>query len=76
MRGNNAAKTLNEKTGNSALILYKTNGQCAVLNAYYAPFPLSSETLITLIFTAHLVGGANVVCVVSLLINRTIHTTL
>ena len=37
-----APKTLNEKTGNSALILYKTNGQRAVLSAYYAPFPLST----------------------------------
>ena len=35
-------KTLNEKTGNCALILYKTNGKRAVLNAYYAPFPLST----------------------------------
>ena len=37
-----STKTLNEKTGNSALILYKTNGQRAVLCAYYAPFPLST----------------------------------
>ena len=36
------SKTLNEKTGNCALILYKTNGKRAVLNAYYAPFPLST----------------------------------
>ena len=36
------AKTLNEKTGNCTLILYKTNGQRAVLSAYYAPFPLST----------------------------------
>ena len=35
-------KTLNEKTGNCTLILYKTNGQRAVLSAYYAPFPLST----------------------------------
>ena len=68
-------KTLNEKTGNFALILYKTNGQHAVLSAYYAPFPLSPEILITLIFTANLVGGANVVFV-SLFINRAIRTTL
>ena len=71
-----APKTLKEKTGNCALILYKTNGQRAVFIVYYAPFPLSTETLITLIFTANLVGGANVVCFVSLLINRAIHTTL
>ena len=37
------AKTLNEKTGNSALTLYKVNEQRAVLNAYYAPFPLSTS---------------------------------
>ena len=42
------------------LILYKTNGQCTVLNAYYAPFPLSPETLIYFDLTVNLVGGANV----------------
>ena len=35
-------RRLNEKTGNCTLILYKTNGQRAVLNVYYAPFPLST----------------------------------
>ena len=34
----------------------ETNGHRAVLNAYYAPFPLSPETLITLISTANLVA--------------------
>ena len=69
-------KTLNEKTGNCTLILYKTYGQRAVLNAYYAPFPLSPETLIYFDLTINLVGGANVVCFVSLLIYKAIHTTL
>ena len=71
-----SAKTLNKKTGNCALILYKTNGQRVVLNAYYAPFPLSTETLIYFDLTVNLVGGVNVVCFVSLLINIAIHTTL
>ena len=35
-------RRLNKKAGNCTLILYKTNGQRAVLNAYYAPFPLST----------------------------------
>ena len=43
------SKTLNEKTGNCTLILCKRNGHRAVLNAYYAPFPLS--TWDALIFT-------------------------
>ena len=67
-------RSLNEKTGNCTLILYKTNGQHAVLNAYYAPFPLF--TWDAYYFTVNLVGGANVVWFVSLLIHRAIHTSL
>ena len=39
-------RRLNEKTGNCMLILYKTNGQRAVLNAYTHPFYCPPETLI------------------------------
>ena len=36
----------NLKTGNCRLILYKTNRQCTILNAYYAPFPKNSTSII------------------------------
>ena len=40
------------------------------------PFHCPPETLIYFDLTVNLVGGANVVCFVSLLINIAIHTTL
>ena len=55
------AKTLNEKTGNCTLILYKTNGQRAVLNAYYAPFPLSTWDAY-LLWSYHQFGGQSQCC--------------
>ena len=64
---------LNEKTGNCTLILYKTNGQCAVLNAYYAPFPLSTwDAYFTSIWWAE----PMLFVFVSLLIHRVIYTSL
>ena len=55
------AKTLNEKTGNCTLILYKTNGQRAVLNAYYAPFPLSTWDAYSL-WSCRQFGGRSQCC--------------
>ena len=66
-------RCLNEKTGKCMFTLYKPNGQLRGPQCVYAPCLLSTwNAPVTSIF----VGRANVVCFVSLLIHRVIHTTL
>ena len=71
-----ATRRLNEPDGNACLpacILYKTNGKRAVLNAYYAPFhhcPPADAYLLVILPLKSWWHGTNVVCFVSLLINR------
>ena len=62
------SKTLNEKTGNCTLILYKTNGQRAVLNAYYAPFPLSTWDAY-LLWSHRQFGGRSHCCLFCFFVN-------
>ena len=65
-------KTLNKKTGNCALILYKTNGQRAVLNAYYAPFPLSTWDAYSL-WSHRQFGGQSHCCLFCFFVNQHSH---
>ena len=71
-------RRLNEKTGDCiyAYPVPKKKGSARSSMRTTHPFHCPPETLIHFDLAVNLVGGANVVCLVSLLINKAIYTTL